>query len=65
MRENVHVKEFNVMGRIALSTVEFDIVKNWEIKTKKNNIRQQNNRNKNKIQYINKIKIQEGQKISV
>lgn len=38
MRENVHVKEFNVMGRIALSTVEFDIVKNGEIKTKKNNI---------------------------
>ena len=38
MKENVKVKEFNVMGRIALSTVEFDIIKNGEVKTKKNNL---------------------------
>ena len=38
MKENVKVKEFNVMGRIALSTVEFDIMKNGEVKTKKNNL---------------------------
>lgn len=38
LKENVKVTEFNVMGRIALSTVEFDIVKNGEVKTKKNNL---------------------------
>ena len=38
MKENLKVKEFNVMGRIALSTVEFDIMKNGEVKTKKNNL---------------------------
>lgn len=38
LKENVKVTEFNVMGRIALSTVEFDIIKNGEVKTKKNNL---------------------------
>lgn len=38
MKENVKVVDFCVMGKVALSTVEFDIVKNGEIKTKKNNL---------------------------
>lgn len=38
MKENVKVVDFVKNGRIALLTVSFDIVKNGEVKTKKNNI---------------------------